>query len=192
MAKRQTDTEKWNDPWFVSLSPEQKITFLFLCDMCAWTGVYEISVNLISFYLKIDQSTLNQIFKDLKRMDDRFSVNGKFILIKKFIQFQQKLPLNPENNCHKTIIHLIQTKHGVLFPELKKYLRALEAPSKGLIRSPSKSNSKGKVKVDVKVDIKDEIKNLKSLGLSDKKIKDHLLMREIPEVDIDLVMGRKF
>jgi phage replication O-like protein O len=41
-------------------------------------------------------------------------------------------------------------------------------------------------------DIKTEIKNLKNLGFDNLQIKQNLMMREIPEIDIDEALGKKF
>lgn len=48
MAKRMTDTEKWRDDWFVGLSPESKLLWVYVVDNCDHAGIWRVSEQVAS------------------------------------------------------------------------------------------------------------------------------------------------
>ena len=143
MAYRFTDTDKWKDPWFRSLNPNEKLLFDFLCDNCDLGGFYEVDIPMISFLTKLSEEEIKAAFKGLLR--GYLGADG-WIWIINFLKHQKNLPLNPENNAHKHIINLIKVQL-IRFPNIPNLLGANE----GLF-SPI-----GKGKVVVKVKVKDEV-----------------------------------
>lgn len=49
MAKRFTATEKWADSWFLSLTPMQRLGWLYLCDVCDCAGIVDLNRKLADF-----------------------------------------------------------------------------------------------------------------------------------------------
>ena len=84
MAKRFTDTTKWNDDWFFNLSNEQKLAWIYILDTCDHAGVWKKNIKLLNFHTGscFVEDNLKQVF------------SGKFIEIKdkwfipNFIKFQ--------------------------------------------------------------------------------------------------------
>jgi hypothetical protein len=48
MSKRFTDTEKWKDDWFLSLSNDYRIVWQWLLDNCNHAGICKPSINLLN------------------------------------------------------------------------------------------------------------------------------------------------
>ena len=103
MAYRFSDTGKWSDEWFVDLSPNEKLLFMYLCDNCDIAGFYELSLRKMSFDTGILPEEIKGALKGLERgyvlSDDK-----KVLFLKKFIKHQKNLPLNPDNKAHRGII----------------------------------------------------------------------------------------
>ena len=84
MAKRFTDTEKWKDDWFISLSNDYKIIWIWLLDNCTHSGMCKRSIALLNLMCKtsITESEL------LENMDGRVLIINDYWFIPKFIKFQ--------------------------------------------------------------------------------------------------------
>lgn len=103
MAYRFSDTSKWNDEWFVDLSPLEKLLFMYLCDNCDIGGFYELSLRKLTFDTGLSGEEIKGALKGLER-GFVFSDDKKIIFIKNFIKHQKNLPLNPDNKAHRGII----------------------------------------------------------------------------------------
>lgn len=103
-----TATEKWDDPFFFDLTPENKLIFLYLLDKCNHAGIIDFNEKIASFLtgLKVSRSEILEAFKG------RVIVlkSGK-LFIPKFIEFQYG-ELVENNNTHKSVISLLK-KEGV-------------------------------------------------------------------------------
>jgi uncharacterized phage protein (TIGR02220 family) len=108
MAKRLTDTEKWDDPWFRSLSPVMKCIWIFLCDRCDNAGVWKKDFEIMQFFIgqPIEPDKALAVFNDNKKRivpigEDKW-------LICKFAIFQYSN--NPKMYKH---INDLCVKHGL-------------------------------------------------------------------------------
>lgn len=99
MAKRYTDSNKWNKSFFQSLTPKMKLAWLYLCDACNHGGVWDVNLSLMSFQVgeNISMKELLNTFKD------KVHLMGDKLFIPSFIEFQYG-NLNPKNKVHKSII----------------------------------------------------------------------------------------
>jgi hypothetical protein len=86
MAKRLTDSTKWNDNWFTELPPDVKLIWLYILDTCDHAGVYKVSYKLIRFNTGTER-TETEIIEYLK---DRIYICDDKWFIPKFITFQYK------------------------------------------------------------------------------------------------------
>jgi len=84
MSKRFTDTEKWKDDWFLSLSNDYRIIWQWLLDNCNHAGICKPSINLLNMMCntKISDEVLFEVFKD------RLLNFNTFWFIPKFLKFQ--------------------------------------------------------------------------------------------------------
>jgi hypothetical protein len=84
MAKRFTDTEKWKDDWYLSLSNDYRIVWQWLLDNCNHAGICKPSINLLNMMCNtsIDEKLLIEI------MSDRVLKINNIWFIPKFLKFQ--------------------------------------------------------------------------------------------------------
>lgn len=84
MAKRFTDTGKWDDPWFAELSNEHKLIWIYLLDKCDMAGIWKVNKKMLEFCVGFSVDL--EVF--LKAATDRINVHKDKWLVKKFINFQ--------------------------------------------------------------------------------------------------------
>jgi len=84
MAKRLTDTEKWNDDWYISLSNDYRIIWQWLLDNCNHAGICKRSIRLLNLMCNTDISEKELI----SQMDGRIVVKENNWFIPKFLKFQ--------------------------------------------------------------------------------------------------------
>ncbi len=84
MAKRLTDTEKWNDEWYISLNNDYKIIWQWLLDNCNHAGICKRSMTLLNMMCKTSVKEQEII----KAMDGRVIISENNWFIPKFLKFQ--------------------------------------------------------------------------------------------------------
>lgn len=124
MAKRFSGTEKWENPWFCSLTPIYKLFWIYLNDRCNIAGIWEPNWPLVKFHLweeKLDVIIFGERIKVLP--------SGKWYIVP-HILFQQKInslnDLNPKNKAHLGIIRILE-KEGLQSP-FKGASKGLHSP----------------------------------------------------------------
>lgn len=137
MSKKMTDPDKWRDPWFRKLGPNEKLVFVFLIDQCNHGGFYEVDTEYMEFCIGIDGDV---ILGAIQGLNSRcFMVDG-WVWIKNYLRHQKNEILNPDNNAHKHIIERVREQvarfHAV--SEFKDFLGA----NKGLFSPPGKGKEK--------------------------------------------------
>ena len=95
MAKRFIDTGIFDDTWFMDLSKDAKIAWLYLITKCDHAGIIEINEKLIVLQTGIKSwSTVRQ------ELNSRLiNLRDKYFFIPKFIQFQY--PNFPKSNVNQ-------------------------------------------------------------------------------------------
>ena len=100
MAKRFTDSRKWDDDWFFDLSNEDKLVWIYMLDKCDHAGIFKCNLRLLNFTLKSDY-TLESLYDTFSNKIAKLRDNKYFI--PSFIHFQYG-ELNDAVNCHKSVI----------------------------------------------------------------------------------------
>lgn len=160
MAKRFTETDKWNDTWYSSLSPTQKYVFLYLIDVCDNAGFYEINIRKMEFDLGIEKDKIQGALKGL----ERGLIGAEEVLwIKNFLRHQKNLPLNPTNPAHRQIIRLIEFKLDWL--KTIENSEELEGALKGLLSPIGTGIGTGTSKIKKKKEQKNEKIYVKGLDI---------------------------
>lgn len=106
MAKRFTDTGKWEKPWFRKLTAAQKCFWMYLLDKSDHAGIYEVDLELAEFFIgcKIDEDFLDPFEKQIQIIDE-----GKRWFIRDFISFQYG-ELNNSVQAHRSVITTLSKK----------------------------------------------------------------------------------
>lgn len=112
MAKRFTDTEKWDRPWFRSLKNNYKLLWCFVLDKCDIAGVWYVDFEMATFQIgsKFDRKEAENVFQK------QIEVNGDRWLLKDFIPFQYG-SLEASNKVYKNVnAKLLNFKEGASMP----------------------------------------------------------------------------
>lgn len=171
MAKRFTDTNKWEKRWFRELSVTNKCFWGYLCDRCNHIGIWEVDFVNAEFYIgqKIDRKAIENIFKkQIVKLD-----KGKRWFIKDFVGFQYG-ELNPNNPAHKNVIKTLEKYH---LGDSKAPTKPLQSSLQGL-KDKEKEKAMDKVKAKLCDNKNCNKQAIKTMGLyrvcSDKCYKDIL------------------
>jgi hypothetical protein len=157
MAKRFTDSAKWDDPWFAELPSKYKLFYLYLLDECDHAGVWKVNFRKANFMIG---ETLEQA-EVLRYMSDRVKrVDESYWHVTKFIKFQYGMLRNDRMSLSALAI---LEKHGLtdIIQETK------EAPSKPLpspfVGVKDKDKDKDMVKDMVSLSLKSESTNFPTI-----------------------------
>lgn len=149
MAKRFTDTEIWEEDWFIVLGHSYRELWQFIKDTCDHAGIWKPNISKFNklFDHKIDLKEAFSLFNSDK---ERVVIlkNGRWFLTG-FIPFQYGLFLNPESPMHRSIIALLDTNEVSL-----TLIRPL-VEVKGRVKDMDK--------------VKDKVKDLKQLNNNKEK-----------------------
>mgnify|MGYP004520046427 CR=1 FL=1 len=106
MAKRFTDSNKFNDSWYRRLSPLHKVIWEYLLSECNHAGILkDLDLELMSFKIG---NTINQEDLELLKKDGRITFLSETVLyIPKFITFQYG-SLNPNHKVHASVIRELE------------------------------------------------------------------------------------
>lgn len=104
MAKRFTDTNKWDKESFSMLPSKMKLVWIFLCDRCDHAGIWDVNLRLLSFFIgeKVHESDLKKYFGDKIQW-----LSESKVFLPSFVDFQYG-NLNPENKVHLSVINRIE------------------------------------------------------------------------------------
>lgn len=104
MPKRFTDSDKWSDKWYRTLSPNHKLAWQYMLDCCDHAGVFERDDELAEFRIgcRIDWQAFIECCRDrvIVLHDDR-------VFIRRFIDFQYG-ELSGDCRAHKPVFQSIE------------------------------------------------------------------------------------
>lgn len=141
-VKRFTETEKWRDPWFLSLPLGSKVLFLYLVDRCDNAGFCEENPRLACFETGLSESEYDESLKGLAR-----GIKGAsgWLWIRRFLRHQKNEGLKESNPAHRQIIRLIeeQVERFEEVPEFRGFIAPYLPLFMGLKRPIGKGIGKG-------------------------------------------------
>lgn len=118
IGKTFSDPDKWEEPWFTSLSPGKKLLFCYLWERCDHAGVIHITPAIWSAHtgLKVEQALLDDFVENVNEGLERVAIFGKRLWFTEYIRFNQQsdisLPLSDKYSFHKHVYKIIR-KHGL-------------------------------------------------------------------------------
>lgn len=108
--KRFTETEKWRDPWFLSLDQKSRVLWIWLCDRVDNSGVIDIHWPSAAFETgyKLSEKDVHSLGSRIEKLE-----NGKYY-IPSFVGFQFG-ELSSNSKVHQSIMKLMK-KHSLCLP----------------------------------------------------------------------------
>lgn len=119
MAKRFTDTTKWNEDWFLDLTNSHKLFWIYVCDNCDHAGIFKPNKRMFELIIgaKIDITDFFSVVNGDKVRILELK-NGRWYLTG-FISFQYGGKLNDNNRVHKSILAIL-IKNDITWVDEKK------------------------------------------------------------------------
>lgn len=109
MAKRFTDTKKWDKRWYMGLPPKTKLLWQYLCDCCDGCAIWDVNTELASF--KIGEIITED---DIRLLGDRVVfLSGDKLWIPSWVLFHYK-KLKQTNKVHVSVAKRILSLIGGL------------------------------------------------------------------------------
>ena len=156
MAIRFTNSNKWDDVWFSKLTMEEKVMFIYLCDMCDIAGFYEVNERLILL-----RTGIQDVKGTIMSLSKSVILKGDHVWIKTYMKHQRNLPINIRNGAHKSMLRSIKMNIDK-FPEIYDHLPVSDgdilrqyiewgwggSPSEGLAPSSNSNSSSNMINTD--------------------------------------------
>lgn len=174
MAKRFTDTNKWEDAWFMDLPSKYKLFWYYILDNCDHAGVWKVNFKLANFFIG-EHLEPSEVYRNFNGRFDK--LNDENWMIVKFIQYQYNVDiqgLNPKNKVHLSVLKLLKR-----FDKFKGLKSTFEG-TKDKEKDKDKDKSKVKAK-DVNPEIEELILHYNSFGYMKKKLDGALAIRLLTE-----------
>lgn len=136
MAKRFTDTGKWDKAWFRKLGSKLRDVRQYVLDKCDHAGVIEIDLDTFEHFIgePVSLAEISAAFRGEVR------VIGDKIFVPAFIEFQYKMAvedLNPANKVHASV--LSRLRNLGIFKPLGSPLEGAKDKDKELDKDKDKS-----------------------------------------------------
>ena len=140
MAKRFIDTTIFDDPWFMDLSKDGKIMWIYLITKCDHAGIIDINSKLLQFQTGIDNYN-----KTKKEIGDRLVfIRETYHFIPKFIEYQYpgfpKSSVKQQQGAVK-----ILTEFGLYDPKRRTLINTDQRLSKDLPKTYDNGNGNDNV-----------------------------------------------
>jgi len=148
MAKRLTDSNKWNDSWFTNLPMDIKLVWIYLLDTCDHAGVYKTNIRLLKFQTGSERTEdeLIEFFKE------RIYITGDKWFIPKFVLFQYKNFFTNNAPAVKSARELL-VNHSIIKPNDNSFITLIEPLDNPYQRTKDKDTDMDKDKaIDINTD----------------------------------------
>lgn len=136
MPKRFTDTEKWRDEWWGSLSNDYRMIWLYLVDSCSIAGIWKKDFRSLNFNCN---TSINEK-EFLLTLGNRIVDKGNFYFIPKFLRFQYPKGLNSNKPAIVSVVNELKINN------LTQTVNELFGNDYLIIKDKDKSKDKDKEK----------------------------------------------
>jgi len=123
MSKRFIDTQLFDDPWFMDLSKDAKLLWIYMITKCNHAGIIEINEKLCKF-----QTGIKDLITLYKELGNRLvTVSQQLFFIPNFLKFQY--PNFPKSN-------VLQQKSAIeILNKYKLFDNSSQTLTQGLVNS---------------------------------------------------------
>jgi hypothetical protein len=131
MAKRFTDTNKWNDVWFSQLPNDYKLVWIYILDTCDNAGIWLKNIKNLNFFCNtnLTEEDLIKTFSDkLSKVTEEKWIVNKFCTIQygdNFLESKNKAVLAAIKTL--TNLNLIKDVNGIATLSIS-YLYPMDTP----------------------------------------------------------------
>ena len=156
MSKRFTETEIWNEDWYLDMPLEYRHFWHYVKDTCDHAGVWKPNVRRFNADIekKVDLSVALELFNAEKNRIEKLE-SGHWILLD-FVNFQYGSVLNLKNSCHLSVFNRLN-KLGVSLGSLRGLIEVKEGSSRP--------------QVEVKAGVKEQDKDMVKVIVISKRVK---------------------
>jgi hypothetical protein len=142
MPKRFTDTEKWKDEWWGSLSNDYRMIWLYLVDSCSIAGIWKKDFRGLNFNCNTNISEKQFVEVFGSRLIDK----GNFFFIPKFLRFQCPKGLNSNKPAIVSIVKELEQNNLIETVQLSLGNDFLIIKDKGKGKDKGEGKGKGEEK----------------------------------------------
>lgn len=137
MSLRFTDTNKWDDDWFLGLSPLHKLIHAYLYDKCDVAGIWRVGMTDLTFRTG---ATADDWRDYLTAAKDRLLIlaGGKTVWLINFIPDQNPRGLTPRNPTVSGIVRSLVKNEAPI--------ERLDSPYQAPLKSFITNNEQGAIK----------------------------------------------
>lgn len=181
MAKRFTDTDKWKDDWYLSLSNDNRIVWQWLLDNCNHAGICKKSITLLNLMCntQLKSNDIVSIFHD------RVLETGGHWFIPKFLKFQYSTLQSKKPAIVSVVKELKKDNYYLMIPKSfgNDYL---------IIKDKDKDTDKVKAYLDTNVSKEDENKKETRLQNKTEEIKNIEIVIDNTEFSKECITNKQW
>jgi len=171
MAKRFTDSDKWEDVFFSELTNDNKIVWLYLLDKVNHAGVMKVNLRNLNFHCQTSfncMGTVKELFGNRIHI-----VNEQYLFIPNFLKFQYSKGLNKESSPIISVKDELK-KHSLIGVVSSLFGEEFLTVSEVLPNSCQTTKDKEQDKEQDKVKVKVKEKGKKTLEERKEEFKENL------------------
>jgi len=139
MPRRFTDTEKWRDEWWGSLTNDYRMIWLYLVDSCSIAGIWKKDFRGLNF--NCNTNVTEQDF--LRVFGERLIDKGNFFFIPKFLRYQCPKGLNSNKPAIVSIVKELENNNLITIVNQSLGNDFLIIKDKGKGKGKSKDKGEG-------------------------------------------------
>ena len=131
MAKRFTDTNKWNDVWFSQLPNDYKLVWIYILDSCDNAGIWISNIKNLNYFCNTnltEQDLINTFSGKLSKITNEKWIVNKFCTIQygdNFLESKNKAVLAAIKTLNA--LNLIKDINGIATLSIP-YLYPMDTP----------------------------------------------------------------
>lgn len=128
--KRFTDTNIWDEDWFITMPPAYRLLWIWIKDKCDHSGIWKPNLKTFeNLNGTVDLEKAVEYFNTLDKVRIIKLTNGKFFLPGFFV-FQYGATLNLNNNVHASALKILNS-NGLSELDFRGLLEVKQSSNRG-------------------------------------------------------------